>query len=231
MHTRIRSIAPTLFATTTLLLSAAFAKDQPEPTSVTPMNPSASLPKESARPLATSPEALKVVAFWREAGPALWFAKDAAFDARFRERFLLDHESAARGELAQWQSTPEGALALVLLLDQFPRNAFRGTTRMYDTDALARKVANTAFAAGYDQGIERELRTFFVLPFAHSEDLADQDRSVALARRIGPVDLAHAQHHRDIVQRFGRFPHRNAILGRESTPQEKDYLANGGYAG
>jgi uncharacterized protein (DUF924 family) len=195
------------------------------------MNPSVSIPKESVRTLAANPEALKVVAFWREAGPALWFAKDAAFDARFRERFLLDHESAARGELAQWQSTPEGALALVLLMDQFPRNAFRDSARMYDTDAMARKVASTAFAAGYDQGVERELRKFFVLPFAHSEDLADQERSVALARRIGPDDLAHAQHHRDIVRRFGRFPHRNAILGRESTPQEKDYLANGGYAG
>jgi uncharacterized protein (DUF924 family) len=218
-----------LFATTTLLVSAALAQNQPHIRSVTPMNPSAS--QATGRALTANPEALKVVAFWREAGPALWFAKDPAFDARFRERFLLDHESAARGELAQWQSTPEGALALVLLLDQFPRNAFRDTARMYETDAMARKVASTAFAAGYDQGIERELRKFFVLPFAHSEDLADQERSVALARRIGPDDFAHAQHHRDIVRRFGRFPHRNAILGRESTPQEKDYLANGGYAG
>jgi uncharacterized protein (DUF924 family) len=229
MHTRTRSIAPTLFATTTLLVSAAFAQNRPHSPSVTPMNPSAS--QTTGRTLTANPEALKVVAFWRDAGPALWFAKDPAFDARFRERFLLDHESAARGELAQWQSTPEGALALVLLLDQFPRNAFRDTARMYDTDALARKIASTAFAAGYDQGVERELRKFFVLPFAHSEDLTDQERSVALARRIGPDDLAHAQHHRDIVRRFGRFPHRNAILGRESTPQEKDYLANGGYAG
>ena len=142
-----------------------------------------------------------------------------------------DHEAAARGELAQWQATPEGALALVILLDQFPRNAFRGTPRMYDTDAMARKVANTAFAAGYDQKLPRELQKFFVLPFAHSEDLADQERSVALARRIGPDDLAHAEHHRDIVRRFGRFPHRNAILGRKSTPEEKQYLDNGGYTG
>jgi uncharacterized protein (DUF924 family) len=231
MHTRIRSIAPTLLLTTTLLAGAAFAQNLPHSPSVAPMNPIASHPRESSPTLTTNAEALKVVAFWRDAGPALWFAKDPAFDARFRERFLLDHESAARGELAQWQSTPEGALALVLLLDQFPRNAFRDTARMYDTDAMARKVAITAFAAGYDQGVERELRKFFVLPFTHSEDLADQDRSVALVRRIGPDDLAHAEHHRDIVRRFGRFPHRNAILGRESTPQEKDYLANGGYAG
>ena len=181
--------------------------------------------------LQPNPEAQKVVAFWSEAGPALWFAKDVQFDARFRERFLRDHEAAARGDLMQWQATPEGALALVILLDQFPRNAFRGTSRMYDTDAMARKVANTAFAAGYDQILPHELQKFFVLPFAHSEDLADQERSVALARRIGPDDLAHAEHHRDIVRRFGRFPHRNAILGRESTPEEKHYLDNGGYSG
>jgi uncharacterized protein (DUF924 family) len=181
--------------------------------------------------LQPNPEAQRVVAFWREAGPALWFAKDEQFDARFRERFLRDHEAAARGELTQWQATPEGALALVILLDQFPRNAFRDTPRMYDTDAMARKVANTAFAAGYDQKLPHELQKFFVLPFAHSEDLADQERSVALARRIGPDDLAHAKHHRDIVRRFGRFPHRNAILGRESTPEEKHYLDNGGYSG
>jgi len=181
--------------------------------------------------LQPNPEAQRVVAFWREAGPALWFAKDEQFDARFRERFLRDHEAAARGELTQWQATPEGALALVILLDQFPRNAFRGTSRMYDTDAMARKVANTAFASGYDQKLPRELQKFLVLPFAHSEDLADQERSVALARRIGPDDLAHAEHHRDIVRRFGRFPHRNEILGRESTPAEKHYLDNGGYSG
>jgi uncharacterized protein (DUF924 family) len=186
---------------------------------------------EPSHELDANPDALKVVEFWRDAGPAKWFAKDAQFDARFRERFLREHEAAARGELAVWQSTPEGALALVILLDQFPRNAFRGTTRMYDTDAMARKIAITAFAAGYDQKLPRELQKFFVLPFAHSEDLADQERAVALARRISPDDLAHAEHHRDIVRRFGRFPHRNAILKRESTPEEKAYLANGGYAG
>jgi uncharacterized protein (DUF924 family) len=180
---------------------------------------------------ATSAEALAVVAFWIEAGPGLWFAKDEKFDTRFRERFLREHEAAARGELQHWQSTPDGALALVILLDQFPRNAFRGTRRMYDTDALARQAASTAFAAGYDREIAVELRKFFVLPFAHSENLADQERSVALARRISTDDLAHAEHHRDIVRRFGRFPHRNVILNRESTPEEKEYLANGGYKG
>jgi len=176
-------------------------------------------------------EALQIIAFWKDAGPARWFAKDPEFDRRFRERFLLDHEAAARGELSSWQATPEGALALIILLDQFPRNAFRDTARMYATDASARKAAALALAAGYDRSFPLELRKFFVLPFAHSEDLADQERSVALARQLGAEDLAHAEHHRDIVRRFGRFPHRNRILGRQSTPEETEYLANGGYAG
>ena len=175
--------------------------------------------------------AVAVIGFWEKAGPSLWFAKDADFDRLFRERFLQDHEAAARGELMHWQGTAEGALALVILLDQFPRNAFRDTPRMYDTDATARKVANVAFAAGYDRVIPPEMRKFLLLPFAHSEDLADQERAVALARRTGPYDLERAQHHRDIVRRFGRFPHRNRILGRESTPEELHYLANGGYQG
>jgi uncharacterized protein (DUF924 family) len=178
-----------------------------------------------------SPEAREVLKFWRAAGPAMWFAKDEKFDARFRARFLVAHEAAARGELEHWLATPEGALSLVILLDQFPRNAFRNTPRMYDTDTLARKAAAKALAAAYDQRLPRELRKFFVLPFAHSEDLADQERSVALARRIGPEDLAHAEHHRDIVRRFGRFPHRNQILGRDTTPEERQYLDNGGYRG
>ena len=181
--------------------------------------------------LTPAPRALDVVQFWTDAGPPKWFAKDAEFDRTFRDRFIADHESAARGELMHWLSTPEGALALVILLDPYPRNAFRGTRRMYDTDAMARKVASTAFAAGYDRVIPPEMRKFLLLPFAHSEDLADQERAVALARRIGPYDLERAQHHRDIVRRFGRFPHRNRILGRESTPEELHYLANGGYQG
>ena len=178
-----------------------------------------------------TPAALDVVRFWQDAGPELWFAKDPEFDRRFRERFLVLHEAAARGGVADWAASPYGALGLLLLLDQFPRNAFRDTPRMYDTDMLARKAANTAFSAGYDQLLPKDLRKFLILPFAHSEDLADQERSVALARRTGPDDLAHAEHHRDIVRRFGRFPHRNRILGRETTTEEKQYLDNGGYQG
>lgn len=180
---------------------------------------------------ATLTRPAEVIEFWTSAGPALWFAKDPEFDRRFRERFLTDHEAAARGELAHWTSSAEGTFALVILLDQFPRNAFRDTPRMYDTDALARKVANIAFAAGYDRVFPGELQKFLLLPFAHSEDLADQERAVALARRSGPRDLQQAEHHRDIVRRFGRFPHRNRILNRQSTPEELRYLENGGYQG
>jgi len=176
-------------------------------------------------------EARALIDFWRAAGPALWFAKDAAFDQTFRERFAQAHARAARGELSAWAGTPDGALALVLLLDQYPRNAFRGTPRMYATDAAARALATRAVQAGFDQQVEPDLQLFVILPFGHSEALADQERSVELSRRLGARNLEHAEHHRDIVRRFGRFPHRNAILGRTSTDAERAYLDNGGYQG
>ncbi len=169
-------------------------------------------------------ETTTVLTFWREAGPNRWFAKDPDFDRQFRERFLSQHEAAVRGELAHWLTTADSALALILLLDQFPRNAFRNTPRMYDTDALARDIAETAIAVGYDREVDAAVQFFFYLPFGHSEQLADQDRSVALARRLGEPVLSHAEHHRDIIRRFGRFPHRNAILERTSTTAEHTFL-------
>jgi uncharacterized protein (DUF924 family) len=172
-----------------------------------------------------------VTAFWRDAGPALWFAKDEAFDTRFRTRFLALHEAAAGGALAEWEATPEGALALLVLLDQFPRNAFRGTPRIYATDRLARRIAAAAIAAGHDAALEPAMRLFVYLPFGHSEDQADQDRSVALARGLGQPSLSHAERHSDIIRRFGRFPHRNPILGRAMTADEQRYLDEGGYGG
>lgn len=178
-----------------------------------------------------APEAIAVVEFWREAGAAMWFAKDADFDRRFRERFLIAYEAAARGDLADWQATPDGVLALVILLDQFPRNAFRGTPRMYATDAMARKIAAVAIDAGHDRLAPPELQLFLYLPFGHSEDLADQERSVALSRRLGQPALSHAERHRDIIRRFGRFPHRNPILGRTMTNDEQRFLDHGGFAG
>jgi uncharacterized protein (DUF924 family) len=170
-----------------------------------------------------------VVQFWREAGPGRWFRQDDAFDALFRARFLEAYEAAASGRLASWADSPEGALALVLLLDQFPRNAFRGTPRMYATDAQARAAAGAAIAAGHDLRVDAQLRQFFYLPFMHSEELADLDRCCALMQPLGGENLRFAHHHRDIVARFGRFPHRNAVLGRESTPAEERFLAGGGF--
>lgn len=176
-------------------------------------------------------EAASVIAFWQEAGPSMWFAKEAVFDRRFRERFLAAHETAAAGALSHWRETPQGALALVILLDQFPRNAFRGTARMYATDDIARHIADEAIRNGFDLRVEKRLSLFLYLPFAHSENRADQERSVALVERLGEPDLSHATHHRDIVLRFARFPHRNPILGREMRPEEQRFLDEGGFAG
>lgn len=172
-----------------------------------------------------------VVSFWREAGPQRWFRKDEGFDALFRERFLATHEAAARGELDDWAEQALGALALVILLDQFPRNAFRASPRMYATDAQAREIARAAIESGFDLQVDPDLRPFFYLPLMHSEQLADHDRSVELARALGGEHERYAQHHRAIIERFGRFPHRNAILGRTSTPEEEQFLEEGGFGG
>jgi uncharacterized protein (DUF924 family) len=172
-----------------------------------------------------------VLAFWREAGPARWFRKDDAFDEQFRTRFLAAHDAALRGELDEWAGDAEGALALLILLDQFPRNAFRGTARMFESDAKALAVALQAVQAGFDEQVDAGLRNFFYLPFMHSELLADQDRGVELARKIGDEPLRYAILHRDIIERFGRFPHRNAVLGRATTPEEQRFLDDGGFAG
>jgi uncharacterized protein (DUF924 family) len=172
-----------------------------------------------------------VLAFWRDAGPSRWFRKDDAFDRDFRDRFLAAHESAARGELDAWAAMPDGALALCILLDQFPRNAFRGTPRMFATDAKARAVTGVAIESGFDGAVNEELRQFFYLPLMHSEDLADQDRCVELTQGLSTDNVRYAELHRDIIRRFGRFPHRNDVLGRESTPEELQFLADGGFAG
>lgn len=179
----------------------------------------------------TFPSAQAVVEFWIQAGPKLWFAKDAGFDRRLREQCLDLHERAARGELVDWLKTAESALALVLLLDQYPRNAFRDTPRMYATDALARKMAAAAIARGHDQAVPTDLQIFFYLPYGHSEELAHQELCLKLAARLGEPHLGRSRHHCDIVRRFGRFPHRNIILGRKTTAEEQRYLDEGGYKG
>jgi uncharacterized protein (DUF924 family) len=210
----------------TLALGPAAARDLKEPTSM----PGAAVPAAHSSTTALA-QAIAVVDFWRAAGPGLWFAKDPEFDRRFRERFIDLYEAATRGELRRWQETAEGSMALVILLDQFPRNAFRDTARMYATDGEARKLADAALAAGHDRAFEPQLRLFLYLPFGHSEDLADQDRSVALAESLGEPSLSHAIHHRGIIRRFGRFPHRNPILGRAMTQEEQRYLDEGGFRG
>ncbi|MGZ5269572.1 MAG: DUF924 family protein [Ramlibacter sp.] len=176
-------------------------------------------------------EPAEVVRFWEQAGPKRWFRKDSAFDEEFRRRFLAAHEAAARGALAAWTATPEGCLALLLLLDQFPRNAFRGSARAWATDALARVVADHAVLRGFDLQVADKLRNFVYLPFMHSEWLPDQDRALQLTRGFGDDAPADAQTHHGIIRRFGRFPHRNALLGRRSTAEERAFLDEGGFAG
>jgi uncharacterized protein (DUF924 family) len=174
-----------------------------------------------------------VIAFWKEAGPSKWFARDEAFDALFRDRFEVAHHAAARRELDFWAKTPEGSLALLILLDQFPRNVFRGTGHAFATDPLARMVAGQALEAEHDLRIEGDIRRFFYLPLQHSEDRADQARQVELfqTRMERKPDDRWAEHHRDIIVRFGRFPHRNRALGREATPEEQAFLDADGFRG
>jgi uncharacterized protein (DUF924 family) len=173
-----------------------------------------------------------IVRFWHDAGSDKWFKKDEAFDAEIRQRFFATHEAAAAGRLSDWDATPEGALALLILLDQFPRNLFRNDARTYATDPLARAVAARAVDRGFDANVDPELRGFFFLPFMHSEELTDQERCVALYRAAGDTEnLKWAEHHADIVRRFGRFPHRNKLLGRATTPEEQKFLDEGGFTG
>jgi uncharacterized protein (DUF924 family) len=173
-----------------------------------------------------------VLAFWRAAGSERWFEPDEKFDAAIRERFATTYQDAAAGLLGAWENSPEGALALIIVLDQFPRNIFRHSPRSYAADPLARAVARRAIAKGFDQRIGLPERSFFYLPFEHSEELADQERAVALMGATGDADLLKwAELHADIVRRFGRFPHRNAILGRATTPEEQAFLDSGGFSG
>lgn len=184
------------------------------------------------------PSPAEIVAFWLAAGYERWFNVDPAFDAEVRARLLKAHEDAVRRgagatPLPDYEETPEGALALVLLLDQVPRNVFRDTPRAFATDRAALRVAERALAHGLDQQVEnQQLRSFLYLPFMHAEDLAHQERCVYLYERLGDAEnLKYAHLHRDIIARFGRFPHRNPILGREMKPEEQDYLSDGGFSG
>jgi uncharacterized protein (DUF924 family) len=170
---------------------------------------------------------MEVLDFWfSEETRRRWFEPTPAFDREIRERFADLWARAARGDLKDWEQSPEGCLALCVLLDQMPRNMFRGTPRAYATDVGAREVAEGALARGFDQGLPPEQKQFLYLPFSHSERLADQARALALFEAAGLDEaLLYIRGHLAIIRRFGRFPHRNAILGRPSTPEELAFLA------
>ncbi|WP_417477977.1 DUF924 family protein [Maricaulis sp.] len=174
--------------------------------------------------------------FWfDEAGPAAWYRVSPEFDARMRRRFAASVEREAavlRAGEHPWQDEAEDALALILLLDQFPRNIWRGSGKAFAFDALARQVARTMIERGFDWAVPEEQRAFVYMPFMHSEALGDQDYCVELAaeRLTSQGTHDHAVKHRDVIRRFGRFPYRNEALQRETTPEEADYLQGGGYA-
>ena len=178
-------------------------------------------------------EAEEVLAFWLdEVGPVGWYQGGEALDATCRERFLATWERGRAGALDAWTCAPRSALGLIVLLDQLPRNMFRGHARSFASDAKARAVAKGAIERGFDAKIEGKARQFFYLPLMHSEVVSDQERAVRLfaLRFEDKEQLTHAQAHRWVIRSFGRFPYRNAALGRTTTPAEAEFLAAGGYA-
>jgi uncharacterized protein (DUF924 family) len=181
-------------------------------------------------PTMNDPKAGEVLGFWFEAHSKDWFVKNPAFDAEIRSRFLALHEAAAAGQLAHWADDPPACLALVIVLDQFPRNMFRGEVRAFATDALARAAARVILERGWNKAMTPPQQLFAYLPFEHSESLADQVLCCELMKDFDAEQLRYAIRHREIIERFGRFPHRNAILGRESTEAELEFLNEPGSA-
>jgi uncharacterized protein (DUF924 family) len=170
----------------------------------------------------------EVLEFWF-ADPARWWKKDPAFDTEIRRRFSDLHAAIERGEHEDWLDTPRGALAYIIVLDQFSRNMFRGTARMFASDAQALAAARAAIDRGYDAALPPAERGFLYMPLMHSEDLADQERCVELFQAFAGSDqVRYAQQHREIIRRFGRFPHRNEVLGRASTSEELEFLTQPG---
>lgn len=169
-----------------------------------------------------------VLDFWFSSRVSeLWFDSTPEFDGELRDRFEPTLRAAVRGELESWQATPQGSLALVIVLDQFPLNMYRGLAESYATGDQALAVAKAAVAKGFDKELPRDRVAFLYLPFMHSENLADQELSAALFEAAGLTEnLRFAHHHRELIRRFGRFPHRNRALGRESTREELAYLAS-----
>ena len=171
-----------------------------------------------------------VLDFWfSDAARPHWFVRSEALDARIRDVLGPLHIQAARGELDHWAADPRGALALIILLDQAPRNLHRGSANAFATDPVALRHASAAVDLGHDRELGEEERVFLYLPFEHSESLADQDRCIALMSGLqNPMWLDYAERHRQVIARFGRFPHRNAVVGRESTDEELAFLTQPG---
>lgn len=173
---------------------------------------------------------IPILEFWWSAGPEKWFTRDEAFDDDIRARFLGAYERAAAGAHEDWCERPHGALALILLLDQFPRNLFREDKKAFATDAEAVRIADQAVSRQFDLVFPVPHRRFFYMPFEHAEDIALQERAVDLCRIAKDQEgYFYALIHLDVIRRFGRFPHRNTVLGRASTPEEEAYLAAGGF--
>lgn len=178
-------------------------------------------------------QATEILEFWLgEVGPDGWYAPPEGLDARIRERYAALWEEGRAGRLAAWTHEPRSLLALVILLDQFPRNMFRGEARAFASDARALGYARRGIGLGFDRRVDMPERHFFYLPLAHSELVSDQNRCVRLTLlHCDDAELLrHARAHRDTIRRFGRFPTRNAALGRVSTPAEARFLAEGGYS-
>lgn len=172
----------------------------------------------------------EVVGYWCETLTAKdWWQPTPALDAAVRERFAATHLALARDVAPEWRETPEARLAALIVLDQFPRNMYRASPMAFATDWIARREARLALEAGADRAVDYGRRHFFYMPFEHSEDLADQDLSVSLFEAHGDdMYFDYAVRHRDVIANYGRFPHRNAFLGRVSTPEEEAYLAEPG---
>ena len=168
--------------------------------------------------------AQEVLRFWFDEHPKDWFVKKPELDAEIRQRFHALHGEARSGALDAWLEEPRACLARVILLDQFPRNMFRGDARAFATDALARAAAREILARGWNDRMTPSEQLFAYLPFEHSESLEDQNLSCELMKDFSPEQRQYAERHRDIIRRFGRFPHRNSSLGRQSTPAEIEFL-------
>ena len=172
----------------------------------------------------------EVLVFWfEELSPEQWFKKDAVVDAAVRAKFSTLYEELAGNGGQTWTDSPRGCLAAVIVLDQFPRNLYRDDRRAYTTDAVALTIAKSAVHRGFDEALSMHERKFLFMPFQHCEDVTDQNVSVELFSSLGdPKALEYAIRHKDVVERFGRFPHRNAALGRMSTPEELEFLTQPG---